>query len=62
MWLQGGKDWDSMAEFMSRYGVADMQQSADKVLQVIRNQVGWQGYTNQRMSQIAVCCVAVWRH
>jgi hypothetical protein len=50
VWLQGGKDWDSMAEFMSRFGVADMQQSADKVLQVIREQVGWQGPSAQRMT------------
>lgn len=47
VWLQGGKDWDSMAEFMSRFGVADMQQSADKVLHVIRNQVRWQRFSSR---------------
>lgn len=36
---KGGKSFSDIAEFMSRFGVTDMQQSADKVLEVINSQV-----------------------
>lgn len=38
--LQGGKSFTSIADFMSeRFGVASMQESADKIMQVINTQV-----------------------
>jgi hypothetical protein len=49
--VQGGKDFSSIATFMTRFGVGDMQQSADKVVEVIHNQVCASG-----VGCILLCC------
>lgn len=41
--VQGGHDFDSIAEFMSRFGVTSMDDSADKILGVINTQVTGKG-------------------
>lgn len=38
--MQGGKDFSSMADFLARFGVSSMEQSAEKILEVITTQVG----------------------
>lgn len=55
--LQGGKSFSSIADFMARFGVGDMQQSAEKVLDVINSQVRHPQEDGACRAMTAVCYV-----
>lgn len=57
--LQGGKSFSSIADFMSScFGVTDMQQSAAKVVEVVKQQVGTEPDTSSEAAEhheVAMC-------